>query len=751
MDISDSDGIDEFLALEQQVSAEDPIELQRFARDFARSSPRPQMLVETDFDSPSGGPDGDSYLFARTLQPAGSQSKQRLLTRSRSQSRTERDRAPELETLDAQALTDVSSSIVPTEDYHYFNFDEDEPSPSPPTEIIAEPRRNFIADLMAEEYDSYGESPEQDNGRQVGPSRFRESDLSSSIKVGKRVSFGGGIPEVGDDDDYFSAVKQQTENYSLPNIPDDNEEYGHQSLDDYEARYTSSVQHIHTQLDASEGLSESQSMGTVVHLPAFLQTETFKTMKDTISKPKGLGIGRFLKNDTESSTLAPVPSASRREVEPVSDIDSSFKAKAPVPAYDDSLLDAQLKQMEKEANKLLDMQREVEERQARLHAEYSQKLARLDADRAEFDKIRKEEWAKLKKEKQQLDERRSTYKEKADKLKAATSEAEKYRADTQKLREDMRRKDTNSRLTIEQLRSKVDSLTEANETLKKKLEVADATIVELRQKNVALERNNKMLHTRLTEESAMKVPSSEPKISEQSMESKTPSRTSRPSEKKIESQYRSPSRRLLQPDTMVSAGAGTVRGQHTSPPRVLSSGKAHPIRYTLETDPIINMVPFKTPEELVTSFNDVVMSHVKKATVAETKTSPERTDNFLSTGVKLSTFKNGTTRITIPSLGITNTKLPNGDLKHLRKDGISVYFYSEAGTLFTSIPVAMINPSAAGEAEVVKVYRFKSGQVEKHYADGCKEVYYLNGSKKYVAADGTERAVLPDGKEGRLV
>lgn len=748
MDISDSDGIDEFLALEQQVSAEDPIELQRFARDFARSSPRPQMLAEVDFDSPSGGPDGDSYLFARTLQPVGSQSRQRLLTRSRSQSRTERDRAPELETLDAQALTDVSSSIVPTEDYHYYNFDDDEPSPSPPTEIIAEPRRNFIADLIAEEYDTYGESPEQDNSRQVAPSRFKESDLTNSIKIGKRVSFSGGMPEVADDDDYFSAVKQQTENYSAPTIPDDTEEYGHQSLDDYEARYTSSVQHIHTQLDASEGLSESQSMGTVVHLPAFLQTETFKSMKDTMTRPKGMGIGRFLKEDPEPSNPA-LLSVPKRQAEPVSDIESSFRA--PAPTYDDSLLDAQLKQMEKEANKLLEMQKEVEERQARLHAEYSQKLARLDADRAEFDKIRKEEWAKLKKEKQQLDERRSTYKEKADKLKAATSEAEKYRADTQKLREDMRRKDTNSRLTIEQLRSKVDTLTETNETLKKKLEVADATIVELRQKNIALERNNKMLHTRLTEESTMKVPSSEPKVAE-TIESKTPSRTSRPTEKKTESQFHSPSRRLLQPDAASAATTvASMRGQHTSPPRVLSTGKAQPVRYTLETDPIIKMVPFKTPEELVTSFNDVVMSYVKKATVAETKTSPERTDNFLSTGVKLSTFKNGTTRITIPSLGITNTKLPNGDLKHLRKDGISVYFYSEAGTLFTSIPVAMINPSAATEAEVIKVYRFKSGQVEKHYVDGCKEVYYLNGSKKYVAADGTERAVLPDGKEGRLI
>ena len=87
--------------------------------------------------------------------------------------------------------------------------------------------------------------------------------------------------------------------------------------------------------------------------------------------------------------------------------------------------------------------------------------------------------------------------------------------------------------------------------------------------------------------------------------------------------------------------------------------------------------------------------------------------------------------------GTADVRFDNGDLKRVC-DNTTIYYYSDVGTLFTQ----MLDKTA----QIVKIYRFANGQVERHFADGRKVVRYQDGTIKYVYADGSERAIFPDGE-----
>ena len=113
----------------------------------------------------------------------------------------------------------------------------------------------------------------------------------------------------------------------------------------------------------------------------------------------------------------------------------------------------------------------------------------------------------------------------------------------------------------------------------------------------------------------------------------------------------------------------------------------------------------------------------------------DRVEQRLPSGARLIRFANGTTKLVLPD-GTADVRFDNGDLKRVF-GGVTVYYYSDVGTLFTQM---------LEDGQLVKVYHFSNGQVERHYADGRKVVRYADGTVKYVYADGSERAVFPDGE-----
>ena len=72
----------------------------------------------------------------------------------------------------------------------------------------------------------------------------------------------------------------------------------------------------------------------------------------------------------------------------------------------------------------------------------------------------------------------------------------------------------------------------------------------------------------------------------------------------------------------------------------------------------------------------------------------------------------------------------NKDIKQVYPDGKVVYYFAEANTNQTTL------------TDGLQVFKFESGQIEKHYPDGTKEINFSDGTLKCIFADGEEESIL---------
>ncbi|EFO62793.1 T-complex protein-10 [Giardia lamblia P15] len=812
IDVSDSDGLGEFLQIEQMVSGEDPDVLRKFARDFAKESPPPHKLrhdltgscidISDDTDL-----DANPYPLDGLYIAEGAPRQQRILTRHN--------------------LLSERPQVGESQSYDFENGY----SPGPDSKLAHSAlgttvEQDFLADLDVEDdiisIDQHIEDGTNDKAHVDNTAKFlSDSHYQSAPDFGETYA---NNQEDLLSNSYFQAVERQSDNYATAKDPHLNQD-NYEESGDLESKFHASIRKnslagIETDLNSidEEG---GVSTGTVVHLPKFLTLESVENSNTIVRiKSNSTGISRFLETDDAKRPLeTPDGPADFDTTHDQSGFASSQQQQQqqvtlPPPSADDRI-DEQLRLMEREINKLTDMQKEVDESLKKNAAEHAERMHKLEADKAEFDRIRKEEWAKIKKEKQQLDDRRAAFKDKDSKLKELTAELEKHKTNNQKLKEDMRRKDNNSRLTSEQLRSKIDTLTEENNTLKKRLELSDKAAIEMRQKILNLEKLNKMLQIQARSdttdrEQPSRAMNSPPRshgpttvplnvhVSDTEQENDSMVTANKPlkvdvSNKTFSNIASSPGRNLSQ--TLNHDWRGQItKGRPTSADADSISPKRNPVHlsattrpgsshisfkeqvsssvqqprqpialpkaaagapsrqslsmHTPENDEVLKLLPYSTPDMFFRQFNESVLAYVKDAQILEQHTKTQRVDKVLSTGATLTEFDNGTMKLQIPHRGEINIKFQNNDLKQLHSDGKIVYFYHEKGILMTTIPVVLINPSAAvSKDERISVYRFSSGQIEKHYADNRKEVYYPDGSKKYVAADGSEHSILADGTE----
>eukprot|EP00826_Nyctotherus_ovalis_P064035 TRINITY_DN9389_c0_g1_i7.p1 TRINITY_DN9389_c0_g1~~TRINITY_DN9389_c0_g1_i7.p1 ORF type:complete len:864 (-),score=268.01 TRINITY_DN9389_c0_g1_i7:774-3365(-) len=109
-------------------------------------------------------------------------------------------------------------------------------------------------------------------------------------------------------------------------------------------------------------------------------------------------------------------------------------------------------------------------------------------------------------------------------------------------------------------------------------------------------------------------------------------------------------------------------------------------------------------------------------------------------------YENGKTEVAFPN-GVRKESFPdgytviyfnNGDIKQVCADGKVAYYFAEARTTQTTF------------TDGLQVFKFPSGQLEKHYPDGTKEINFPNGTLKCIFADGEEESVFTDGTVQRV-
>ena len=100
-------------------------------------------------------------------------------------------------------------------------------------------------------------------------------------------------------------------------------------------------------------------------------------------------------------------------------------------------------------------------------------------------------------------------------------------------------------------------------------------------------------------------------------------------------------------------------------------------------------------------------------------------------------FANGVRKETFPDSYMV-IYFNNKDIKQVYPDGKVVYYFAEANTTQTTL------------TDGLQVFKFASGQIEKHYPDGTKEINFSDGTLKCIFADGEEESIFADGTVQRI-
>jgi uncharacterized coiled-coil DUF342 family protein len=122
-----------------------------------------------------------------------------------------------------------------------------------------------------------------------------------------------------------------------------------------------------------------------------------------------------------------------------------------------------------------------------------------------------------------------------------------------------------------------------------------------------------------------------------------------------------------------------------------------------------------------------------RAVVSSRERSEGKTELTLSDNSRVTVFRNGTEK-EVRGDGVAVVRFSNGDVRQSwPEQGVVVYFYNEARTVHVT--------HNDGE----QVFRFPSGQLERHFSDGTKDISYPDGTRKVVMPSGEQRSTFPDG------
>ncbi len=133
----------------------------------------------------------------------------------------------------------------------------------------------------------------------------------------------------------------------------------------------------------------------------------------------------------------------------------------------------------------------------------------------------------------------------------------------------------------------------------------------------------------------------------------------------------------------------------------------------------IAALPYATPEVLQQAVEDDIAEYcTSQETVV--RRSNERVGVKYATGARAVQFSNGTMKYILPDGGEV-VKFYNGDVKKAAADGTQIYLYADVQTLLTTLP------------DKTEIFRFKTGQIERHVGNKSVKIFYPNGEVKTMA------------------
>lgn len=544
---------------------------------------------------------------------------------------------------------------------------------------------------------------------------------------------------------------------------------------------------------SSGPLSPTSRQGTVVHIPQFIRGVLAEKLDAT--QPS---------DNAQHPATSPGASPAQRGPSRIPQVPERSRG-----AADDSreaLVDKQLLQLELEINRLQKASKDLEEQKAKMYSEYSTRLSTLGRDREEFEKHRSAEMARLRKERESLNERRTLAKNREDTSRQLKADLDKANGELNVLRAQLKKKDADARLGADTLRAKLDTANAELMSLKRSLEARDKEVVALRAEKqelagaLAAERRRADELERKLQRAPREAAPGERQSQVSNQGQSQPQSQARPTGQSAKPRARpatgeqaapgTPGRRPAGPkrpsepslDDAVQGGpqgarSSVLRGDAAQPasssqrdsradgsgsPSLLSNAPQRGRKPSDSCDAAIrSLTPFASPADLRRSFAQDFALLTDGIAVVQSADSEQKKEYLLKNGVKYSVFLNGTVKVSSPDRR-AYIKFNNGDLKLTFADGRAVYYYEDVGTLFTTLPISLLStyqvdlpyarpqkPSDGQAAEsALKIYNFSTGQVEHHWPDGTKDVLYPDGIRKLILPDGSERA-LPDQADRR--
>ena len=388
----------------------------------------------------------------------------------------------------------------------------------------------------------------------------------------------------------------------------------------------------------------------------------------------------------------------------------------------------------------------------RIKLKLNNDMEQLNLRKDEFEKYRETEIKRFEKERKLLNTLKIQNQTLTQNAKKDKDTIEGLKNQIIKIQQEMRQKETTSKLTIDKLKKQIEELKLKNETLNNN-NITD-NINENKNKNINNinnnnnnnnnndNNNNKNLENNIYNSSNSNILNNveceSPQIKQSRNGQNIPKQSSYQKKqlKNVsigngkENQNKLPFPKTTSPKNQISPKSKnekSIKKSYQKPEKEKIEIKSKTLqpsskeKYLMSLDD--NTYDFTFPEKY--HKND-------KSIIIKTSSNEGKTINLYSNNKREVIFKSGVRKEIFPD-GYHIVYFTNGDLKQIFPDGKSVYYFNEAKTVHTNFNNGL------------QVFKFSNGQIEKHFSDGNKQIFFPDGSQKFINNDGGEETFFSDG------
>ena len=463
-----------------------------------------------------------------------------------------------------------------------------------------------------------------------------------------------------------------------------------------------------------------------------------------------------------STTTAPPPAVSNGQSLP-----SALHAQL-------NALQHEISQYQAERSRLTTLQHETQRELHLIKQERAQLTARLQQQKADWDKQRTEEERRLKRERVELERRRREAMGWKGSVREERGRMEELEEELGRRGQEWKEKESKYRATIERMRREMRELqAEVREAREKEMKEERRRVDEWERREKDREREKdaerrKKAATASHYHFATVTPSSQPSPATSSTVT-SPTPRGRPSTgvRDIVVKQEGEEQAEVEADEADDEKYSThIDHQTGTTSRTSTVHRSATARSPYTTKSSSSPSPSQPPPHSNTASSPSSLFALPAATsIVSTVHHPaNKIEHVLSDRSRLVLFADGT-RKHIGVDGSTRVDFPNGDYKiSMGRHGSSVvdvssvqphtiYYYAGRRVLhrsYGSDGTAGGTDGCGGGGGGMDEYVFEDGQVERHWKDGRKDIQFADGSRKTIDAEGRQTTVWPDddGKDG---